>query len=264
VRFEESPDIVYGETAHLYDHLPRYANRVDLDFYVSEALRSGGPVLELGCGTGRVLLPTARAGVHVVGLDLAAPMLDVLNKKLVQEPPEIRGRIETILGEMTRFELDRTFPLITTPFRSFQHLLTKASQVACLACVKDHLEPGGRFILDVFQPDAEITEGPHGAPVEDVPSVTLADGRTLRRITRVMATHPESCIADIQMVYELTGPGQHVTRYIQAFKWRYFFREQLEALLAECGFAIRALYGNYDRSPHTDQSPEMVFLVERP
>jgi SAM-dependent methyltransferase len=263
MRFEESPDIIYGETAHLYDHLPRYTNRVDRDFYVSEALASGGPVLELGCGTGRVLFPIARAGVPIIGLDLAAPMLAILKQKLATEPTEVQDRVQLVLGTMLDFHIEGCFPLITTPFRSFQHLLTQEDQATCLEHVKLHLTPGGRFILDIFQPDEEIINGPVGTPVEDVHPVALPNGGTLRRITRVMAACPKTQVADIQMAYEVTAPDGVITRYIQAFKWRYFFRPEVEALLESHGFRILDLYGNYDRSPHSDASPEMVFVTER-
>jgi len=263
-RFEESADLIYAETAYLYDHLPRYANRIDRDFYLAEARACGGPVLELGCGTGRILLPIARAGVPVTGIDLTREMLDILKQKLANEPPQVRQRVTLLLGDMQTFNLDRRFPLITTPFRSFQHLLRLEDQLACLERVRRHLAPGGRFILDLFHPDREAWCGPDtDAEIEDVPPVTLPDGNTLSRTTRVAAVDRPRQILDLEMRYYLTDRSGRTRTYLQAFKWRCFFRYEVEHLLARCGFRIVALYGNYDRSPLSNDSPELIFIAEK-
>ena len=264
IRFEESPDTIYGETAHLYDYLPRYTRRTDREFYISEARKCGGRVLELGCGTGRVLLPIARAGVPITGLDLAEPMLAVLQEKLRHEPQEVQARVNLVLGTMLDFHMDNKFPLITTPFRSFQHLLTVDDQEECLRHVQCHLLPDGRFILDLFQPDAELfTASDVGAPVEDVPETPLPDGRTLRRITRIAAVRQTEQIADLEMVYHVTDGEGRKSSTLQAFRWRYFFPDEVECLLARCGFDILEIYGDYDRSPLTDMSPEMIFIAKQ-
>ena len=262
--FEEAPDAIYGETAEFYDYLPRYNERGDRRFHTEEALAHGGRVLELGCGTGRVLLPMARAGATVTGVDLTASMLRILERKLAAEPEDVRDRVRLVLGDMTGFSLDERFPLITTPFRSFQHLLTVTEQVACLERVAAHLEPGGRFILDLFQPDAEVHWGPGtGEEVEDVPELALPDGRRLRRTSRVVATNRPDQIAEIEMFYYVTATDGTTRKYTQAFKWRYFFRHELNHLLVRCGFRVLAEYGDYDRSPLTNESPELIVVAER-
>src|SRR3972149_872925 len=133
--------------AEFYDHVVPYRDRRDVSFWVDMARESGGPVLEVGCGTGRVLIPTARAGVEVVGLDYSQAMLITCGEKLSREPAPVRSRVEFVLGDMRRFDLGRTFSLITTPFRPFQHLLTVEDQLSCLSCVHRHLSEGGRFVL---------------------------------------------------------------------------------------------------------------------
>ncbi len=264
MRYEESPDIVYNETAHLYDHLPRYSRRMDRDFYVAEARACGGRVLELGCGTGRVLLPIARAGVSITGLDLARAMLRVLEEKLAREPSEVRGRVRLVLGRMEEFDLGEEFALITTPFRSFQHLLGVDVQLACLERVRRHLAPAGRFILDVFNVDREVLcRAPDKEEVEDVPEVEVPDGSRLRRTSRVAGLHHTEQYMDLEMFYYVTAPDGRTRRYVQAFKWRYFFRFELEHLLARSGFRVEAVYGNYDRSPLRDDSPEMIFIAAK-
>lgn len=97
-----------------------YPTRQDVPFYVEAARESGGPVLELGCGTGRVLIPTARAGIETVGFDLSAGMLEACQRRLRAEPPELRDRVSLHRGDMRNFDLGRTFRLVTIPFRPFR------------------------------------------------------------------------------------------------------------------------------------------------
>ncbi|HEY1288742.1 MAG TPA: methyltransferase domain-containing protein [Burkholderiales bacterium] len=110
--------------AEFYDHVPRYATRADVDFYVKAAAESAGPVLEFGCGTGRILIPTARAGIEIAGLDAAAAMLAACRRRLEAELPEVQARVGLHHGDMRRFEFQRRFRLVTIPFRPFQHLVT--------------------------------------------------------------------------------------------------------------------------------------------
>lgn len=138
--------------ARLYDQVIPYRNRPDVDFFVEAAKKSGGPVLEVGCGTGRILLPTARSGIPITGLDLSEHMLDVCRQELEKEPRDVQDLVSLIQGDMRNFSLGEKFPLITLPFRPFQHLLTVEDQISCLTTIKDHLEPGGGLILDLLIP----------------------------------------------------------------------------------------------------------------
>src|SRR5947207_3264996 len=110
-----------GDLPYLYDHVLLYAARTDVQFYVDEAKRSGGRILEIGCGTGRVLLPIARAGLEIVGVDAAQGMLDRCATKLATEPTETRRRVELQLGDARNSNLDSKFDLVIAPFRVFQH-----------------------------------------------------------------------------------------------------------------------------------------------
>ena len=113
----------YGVLAKSYDGA--YAamkDLIDVPFYVDLAKRIGGPVLEIGCGTGRVLLPTARAGITIHGLDSSLAMLGILRQKIDREPPAVRERIRTHNGDMRNFRLEKKYPLVTIPFRPMQHM----------------------------------------------------------------------------------------------------------------------------------------------
>jgi ubiquinone/menaquinone biosynthesis C-methylase UbiE len=114
----------YPFVAELYDHVVPYRNRQDVAFFVEMARQSDGAVLEIGCGTGRVLIPTARAGKEIIGLDLSEPMLAVCREKLSREPAEVQSRARLVQGDMRQFDLGREVGLVTLPFRPFQHLTT--------------------------------------------------------------------------------------------------------------------------------------------
>ena len=142
----------YGFTSEFYDHMEAYSSRPDVGFFVELAQESRGPVLEVGCGTGRVLIPTARAGVEIVGLDLSPSMLAVCREGLAAEPAEVQARVQLVEADMRDFDLGREFALATIPFRPFQHLTTVEDQIACLHAIHRHLRPGGRLVLDIFNP----------------------------------------------------------------------------------------------------------------
>src|SRR5690606_37852341 len=124
--------------------------REDVPFYVGlarEAAAAGQTVLELGCGTGRVTIPIAEAGATVVGLDNAPAMLEVARRKAGDA-----ANPRWVLGDMADFRLEERFGLVIIPFRSFLLLLTVEEQKRCLACIREHLQPGGRLALNVFNP----------------------------------------------------------------------------------------------------------------
>ena len=107
----------YAVVAEFYDYVVPYRERRDVDFFVELARQSGGPVLEIGSGTGRVLIPTARAGVEIVGLDSSASMMEVCRAKLAHEPQEVQTKVQLVEGDMRQFDLGREFRLVTVPFR---------------------------------------------------------------------------------------------------------------------------------------------------
>jgi SAM-dependent methyltransferase len=231
---ELSGDYMNPRMAAIYDHVPEYASRADVGFFVDEAVASRGPVLELGCGTGRVLLPTARAGVEITGLDLAEPMLEILRGKLASEPEEVRRRVSLVRGDLRGFDIGR------------------------------HLASGGRLILDVFHPSMKGLSRETPTPVQESRAVTrLPDGRTMRGFDRLLAIHRAEQYIEAELSYELTAPDGAVERVVQSFPFRYLFRYEAEHLLARCGFRVAALYGNYDRAAFADSSPEMIFVAEK-
>ncbi len=249
--------------AEFYDHTPLYLSRPDIAFYVEEA-RSAGAVLELGCGSGRILIPTAAAGVPITGLDLSESMLARCRDKLAEQPSEVRARVRLVHTSMTAFDLAEKFPLVTTPFRAFQHLISIDDQLACLRCVHRHLAPGGRLILDMFQVNPAALDNPEWMRErEDTPETKLPDGRSFRRTARITAFHRAEQMNEVEFVVYLTYPDGRTERHTQTFPFRYFFPKEIEHLLARAGFRVVTMYGDFHRSPLSNDSPDMLTVAEK-
>ena len=255
---------LYEFTAEFYDLSYREMRQTDIGFYVDLQRETGGATLEIACGTGRILIPSARTGGAITGLDFSRPMLDVCRKKLAEEPPEVRQRVTLVEGDMANFDLGRTFDLILIPFRPFQHLIAVESQKACLASVRRHLAPGGRLVFDVYHPNpAYLIDAPDfDAARIDMPETALPDGRTVSRAHRITGHHRAGQYNDIEFIYDVTWPDGRRERIDQSFPMRYYYRYEIEHLLELCGFRVVELYGNFDRSPFEDDSPEMIFVAE--
>jgi SAM-dependent methyltransferase len=251
--------------ADYYDESPIVKGRLqDVMFYCNAAREYGDPILELGCGTGRITMELAEAGKRITGLDLSERMLERAVKKRARLLVEARERVHLVQGDMTRFDLGEKFRLIIIPFRPFQHLLDVQQQIDCLGCVRKHLAPGGKLVLDVFQTDAERIHDPIHMREALVTEYKTADGRQVKISERVAAFHRAEQINDVEMIYTVVHPNGRKERLVFAWPLRYFFRYEVEHLLARCGFKTKALYGNFDRTPIGDDSPEMIFVAENP
>jgi len=254
-----------AEFAEVYDAV--YADRDDVGFWQAMAAAAGdGPLLEIGCGTGRVLLHLARAGLDLTGLDLSAIMIERARVKLAAEAPEVRERVGLIVGDMTSFDLGRRFSSIISPFGGFQHLCTVGEQLACLACCRAHLRPRGTLVLDLFNPSPVPTDCLQDEPADDEDPVTVVewtDGRRIRSWITVVGYRPAEQVNECVLVCEIVEADGSRRRISDAFPLRYLFRYELEHLLVRAGFELVDLYGDYDRSPFADESPGMI-AVARP
>jgi SAM-dependent methyltransferase len=250
--------------ADYYDESPVVRGRVeDVAFYRDAAREFGDPVLELGCGTGRITMALAEAGKRITGLDLSERMLERAEKKRAALRVEARERLHLVQGNMAGFDLGEKFRLIIIPFRPFQHLLEVHQQINCLECARKHLAPGGRLILDVFQTDAERMHDPVHMRETLVTEYSTADGRQVKISERVAAFHRAEQINDVEMIFSVKHTGGREERLVFAWPLRYFFRYEVEHLVARCGFKVTAEYGNFDRTPIRDDSPEMIFVAEK-
>ncbi|MGZ4292441.1 MAG: class I SAM-dependent methyltransferase, partial [Gaiellaceae bacterium] len=158
----------YDPIARIYD--PWSVSVIeDISFYVDEAVASGGPVVELGVGTGRIAIPTAAAGIHVIGVDSSQGMLDVCAEQGRQAGVE--ALLDLRLGDLRRPPVDERVPLVTCPFRAFLHLSSDEDRRTALAAAHRLLRPDGRLVFDVFTPSKEDIEETHGRWIEREPGI---------------------------------------------------------------------------------------------
>jgi len=253
------------EFAEFYDLVYETLRLKDTDFFIDYSRKSGGRTLELGCGTGRVLIPTATAGCEITGLDLSPYMLVKCREKLEKQPGEVQKRVRLVEGNMTDFNTGEVYSLVTVPFRPFQHLISVDEQKACLNCVSQHLTSEGLLIIDVFHPYPPrlVPDPKYTAEIEDLPETELPDGRKLRRTSRIATFHRDQQYNDIEIIYYVTHPGGKTERLIHAFPMRYFYRYEVEHLLNLSGFKVVGLFGDFDRSSFSGDSPEMIFVAEK-
>ncbi len=254
----------YAFVAEYYDYVVPYRDRQDVAFFVAAAQEAGGPVLEVGCGTGRVLIPTARAGIPITGLDLSTQMLNVCRERLQQEPDDVQARVQLVQADMRDFELPQAFKLVTIPFRPFQHLTTVDDQLACLRSIHRHLVEGGRLILDLFNPSlSRLANDPVGQEIGDEPEFTMPDGRRVLRQHRFVSKDLFNQVNHTELIYYVTYPDGRQERLVHAFPMRYLFRFEAEHLLARCDFQVEHVYADYDKSPYGSKYPGELIIVAR-
>ena len=249
----------YDGWAGVYDSIYAYV-REDIPFYVREAARSGGTVLELGCGTGRVTLPIARSGVDVVGLDNSEGMLEQARGKarLLEDG---HGGIDLRAGDMRDFSLGRTFPLVIIPFRGFLALLSVEDQVRCLAGIREHLEPGGRLIFNVFTPDPQMLVEDEDAAFHLRDVADPDTGRTFVIWQQTRVDNFNQILSVRLIVDEIDQDGTAANRFYCDYQIRYAHRFEILHLLERCGYEVIDLYGDFDGSPFDEESGEMVWVA---
>jgi SAM-dependent methyltransferase len=251
--------------AEFYDHIPGYRDRPDVPFYIDAALEANGPVLELACGTGRVLVPIARKGVPVTGLDSSACMLDVCRRRLAAEPQKVQASATLVRADMRDFDLDERFNLVTLPFRPFQHLTTVEDQRTCLGSIHRHLNPGGRVILDLFNPSlAALAADDVGRELGPDVEFDMPDGRKVVRRHAFVEKDLFNQINHVEMIYYVTHSDGRTERLVHAFPMRYLFRFEAEHLLRSCGFTLLHVYADFQKHPYGTRYPgELIMVAEK-
>jgi SAM-dependent methyltransferase len=249
----------FDEWAGLYDWATAWKQE-DIPFYIEEARSSGGPVLELGCGTGRVAIPIARAGIEIVGLDSSTEMLRVARRKARGLGP-LPGKLTWVQRDMHRFSLKRRFALVIIPFRGFLSLLNVEEQRRCLEAVKAHLAPDGKLVFDAFVPDLDMLtdDGSTLFHFRDVPHPDTGHRLVIWHQNRF---DNHSQVNNARTIMEdVDQTGEVVRRVYRDFQIRYVHRYEAQHLLELSGFRILDIFGDFDRQPFDEASTEMVWVA---
>lgn len=246
--------------ADIYDSVYSYV-RNDISFYTRLAREAKGPVLELGCGTGRVTLPIAESGVEVTGVDSSEAMLAVAQRK-AEARLAVNDKLTLLHGDMRDLLLEGRFGLVIVPFRGFLSLLTVEDQIKTLSNVKRLLSPGGKLAFNIFVPDLDMLTQPG-----DVPShfrdVTDPETGARQVLWHQSSYDNHAQIIDARVIVEtLDGDGVVTKRLYRDFQLRYVHRWEMHHLLTTCGFEVGSLYGDFDESPFDESSTEMVWVAQ--
>jgi SAM-dependent methyltransferase len=247
----------YADAA-LYDYEYR-RRRADVTFYRELAKQRGGPILDLGCGSGRALIPLARDGHHVTGIDQSDSMLAKLRARVADLPVAAKHRIAVAKGELCTFSVDGKFNLAFATFNVLEHLYTRGELAACLARVAAHLSPGGAFAFDVQMPDlAWLIRD----PAKRWAKTRFTDPST-KRAMYYSTNHdyePVGQIANIRLYYEPVD-GRGPTKIVKLSQRKYFPAE-LEALVAHAGFRVVERYGDFAWKPLDGTAESQVLICE--
>lgn len=225
-----------------------------LDFYIALAKEAKGGVLDVACGTGRILLPLLQAGVDIEGLDLFEPMLRTLRAKAAALG--LSPRLHQ--ADMSDFSVPRKFGLVMIPFNAFIHNMTQAAQIRCLQLCREHLLPGGLLALDTYFPSVEVTGTPPGTrvfegemphPVTGLP-MRMYDTRTFDRVAQT-----QHSINELEL---LAADGSVAKVHRSECSLRYIYKHEMELLLRLAGFARWKISGDFDRRDLKSEGDAMI------
>jgi len=250
---------MYDAIAPYYDLL--HADLLeDVEFALALAEATGGPILELGCGTGRILLELAKAGYEVTGMDSSEEMLAIARDKLAAEPTSVRDRVSLQTQDITDFQLGQTFGLAILPYNTLMHL-DPPSLAFCLGCVHRHLRGGGVLLIDVDNPIDVHDPGQDG--------LLLLDRRAHDPLRAEDIILMVSSAGDVQrqtrdtlwIVDASPKGGGALKRTIAQATLHYYFAHQLNQTLESARFELVAQYGDYDRRPYDDESSRLLLVA---
>ena len=253
-----------GTEAHYRDaayYSATYADRSDdIDYYVAlateRAAKGRCEVLEYGCGNGRILMPLARTGRTITGVDRSAPMLTDLRRALRAEPKAIQRRVTVRRGDMRNLRLDQRFDLVLCTFNTFLHLYGRRDVERFCRRVRAHLRPRGRFVVDVSVPDLnELLRSP-GKPYR-VPRFRHPSTGQVVRYAERFSYDPLSQVMTVSMEFEPRDePDQ---RWVTPLTHRQFFPQELEALLHYNGLEVVAVHGDYEAAPPEGDATMLIY-----
>ncbi len=230
----------------------------DLNLYVNFAELCSGPLLELACGSGRLLVPLAREGYELTGVDSSASMLKLAQAAL--EQAGVAARCTLVQEHMSKLRLGQKFRLAFIALGSFGHVCTRQEQRQTLVAVRDHLTTGGRFILDISNADVRYMEHLSGQMLHQG-TWQRQDGSLLSHFVSPASSLTKHLL-ELTHFYEEHRQGEAVQRTVTSTHLYLFERNEVELLLEEAGFEITDVYGDYELSSFEHDSPRMIFIAE--
>ncbi|MCX6770107.1 MAG: class I SAM-dependent methyltransferase [Candidatus Micrarchaeota archaeon] len=239
----------FDKAAKIYDDSCPVEFMGDTSFYLREAKKARGKVLEVGCGTGRVYLPLLAAGIDVYGIDISRGMLKVLEKKAASAGLSPKSK----LADMRNFKMSQRFALIIVPFRAFLHNLTFQDQISSLKCFRRHLAPGGKLILNFFYPSHNVMVNDYGREI-----VRFKKGGFMRKDFSVFSDETEQIV---KSCYWAIKNNKKISSY--TVKIAFIYKREFELLLRLAGFSSWQVFGGFKKERLVSSKQEMVWVVKR-
>jgi SAM-dependent methyltransferase len=235
--FVEAYDAFYGSPP------PQIAG--DVAFYEGLARQAGGPVLEVACGTGRIALALAAAGLDVTGVDRSDGMLTTARRKVAELPASVRDRLTLVDQDMCELSLSRRFGFIFVAFRSFQHLLTIDLQKRSLAAMRHHLDRNGRLALHLFDPRLDLLVDDTSKLPKHSGTHPITGRRYVGEVLHTRLDHLAQIRRDLWRYREIGADGEVLAEDTREMALRWTYRWELHHLLELCGFMVEAEYSDF-------------------
>jgi SAM-dependent methyltransferase len=232
----------------------------DLPILEAYAARTGGPVLELGCGTGRALVPLAQAGYAVTGVDLSPDMLRRAQARA--DAAQVSERVTLVQGDYASASLGGPYRFAYIVMNTFLHLPDQAAQVAALRHWRSHLAPRGLLLIDIFHPDVTQLASIDGGLEWTRTWQDEQTGATVMKFVTRRVDLAEQKL-HVNLIYDEIGAGGQVCRTVVPFEARYLWRFEMELLLEKAGYVVEALYGDWDMGQFDASSDRMIFVARR-
>jgi cyclopropane fatty-acyl-phospholipid synthase-like methyltransferase len=230
----------------------------DVSLYINFAELCDGPLLELACGSGRLLVPLACEGHKLTGVDSSVSMLNLARQAL--EQVGVAEQCTLVQENMSTVHLDQKFQLAFIALGSFGHVYTRHEQRQTLAGVHHHLIVGSRFILDISNADVRYMEQLSGQVLHQ--GTWKRDDGTLFSHFVSPASSPAKHLLELTHFYEEHRQGEAIQRTVTTTHLYLFEKNEVELLLEEAGFEIIDVFGDYELSPFEHESPRMIFIAQ--
>ncbi|MGQ9706197.1 MAG: class I SAM-dependent methyltransferase [bacterium] len=236
--------------------------REDISFWLKMAEEFGDPILELGCGTGRILIPIAEAGYKVLGLDISKKMLNILMGKIDTLNDKVKERITIRRADFRDFKIEEKFSMAFFAYSTLYSATTQEEQITTIRCINSHLKKGGVFITASFNPDIKRISENHKFLMLDF---TYQDPTGELLLTRMSQTEyfPFNQTLKSNQIYDIKEKGKPTERYAIELNLRYIFPPEMRHMLYYCGFEIIDEYGDYNLAPLKENSPQMIFVAKK-
>ena len=252
---------MYDRIAQFYEW-EHQSFRDDLPLYLGFARTSAGPILDAACGTGRVSLPLAEQGYAVTGVDASAEMLAIARSKI--DRLKLTGKVRLVQADLRTMKLAAHHGMALVALGSFHHLETIDDQRRALHQLASHLLPSGLLLIDLVNPSPEWLAAGDGALVHQTTApFPGADGPGQLSKFVARSSSFDTQTERLLLIYDLVDERGAVTRHSYQLSLRYLFRYEAELLLAEAGFRLRDVYGDYDLESYQASSPRMILVAEK-